>query len=294
MIGELSGLGCAAAWAVISTVMRSLSEKISPVVVNGLRCGFATITLVLLVVLLGHAGAVARLPLAGVAAILASGVLGQTVGDAVFVRSMKLLGASRAMPISSINPMLTLILAVAFLGEPLTWGAAGGTLLVICGVYLLAFPYNPLAHGAHPRGPSEKLGLMLALLAATCWSLSTILLRVGLASVDIFVANAVRMGTATVLLLGLDTFQSHGRIPVGLSRRSLVVVGMAGVLSAFSSLMFLTAVHYAGAAKAATLSSTAPLFGLPLSIFFLREKFSRRIVLGTLLAVFGIWLVVGG
>ncbi|MHB0871007.1 MAG: DMT family transporter [Chloroflexota bacterium] len=293
MIGEFSGLGCAAAWAVISTVMRSLSEKISPVVVNGLRCSFASVTLILLVVLLGHADAVTRLPLAGVAAILGSGLLGQTMGDAIYVRSMKLLGASRAMPISSVNPMMTLVLAVIFLGEPLTWGAVGGTVLVIGGIYLLAFPYNPLEQGGQLRGSSEKLGLLLALAAAVCWSLSTILLKIGLASVDLFVANAIRMSMAAVLLLGLDAFQSRGRPPLGLGRRSLVVVGLAGILSAFSSLMYLTAVLYAGAAKAATLSATAPLFGLPLSIFFLRERFSRRIAVGTLLAVLGVWLVVG-
>lgn len=293
MIGEFSGLGCAAAWAVISTVMRSLSEKISPVVVNGLRCGFAAITLILLTVLLGHGDAITRLPLAGVAAILGSGLLGQTMGDAIYVRSMKLLGASRAMPISSINPLMTLILAVIFLGEPLTWGAVGGTVLVIGGIYLLAFPYNPLEQGGRLRGSSEKLGLLLALAAAACWSLSTILLKIGLASVDLLVANVIRMSMSGVLLMGLDVFQSRGHPPLGLGRRSLVVVGLAGILSAFSSLLYLTSVLYAGAAKAATLSATAPLFGLPLSIFVLRERFSRRIAVGTLLAVLGVWLVVG-
>ncbi len=294
MIGEFSGLGCAAAWAVISTVMRSLSEKLSPVVVNGLRCSFAAITLVVLVFLLGREEAIYTLPLAGLAAILGSGLLGQTVGDALYIRSMKLLGASRAMPVSSINPLLTLCLAILFLGEQITWRTVAGTTLVIGGIYLLAFPYNPLEQKGQLRGSAEKAGLLLALAAAGCWSLSTVMLKVGLASVDLFVANVFRMGMASVLLLGLDAVQSGGRRPPGLSRRSLVVVGLAGVLSAFSSLMYLTAVYYAGAAKAATLSSTSPLFGLPLSLIFLHERINRRIVAGTLLAVSGIWLVVWG
>ena len=40
-----------------------------------------------------------------------SGVLGQAIGDAAFVRSAKTIGAARALPLSSSAPLLTLLLA---------------------------------------------------------------------------------------------------------------------------------------------------------------------------------------
>jgi uncharacterized membrane protein len=135
---------------------------------------------------------------------------------------------------------------------------------------------------------------MLALSAACCYSLSTVVLKQGLASVDLLVANLIRMSTAATILLGLETYHYRGKAPAGISRRSLVTLGLAGTLSAASSMMFLTAVFYAGAAKASVLTATSPLFGLPLSILFLREKITRRIMVGTLLAVSGIWLVLSG
>jgi drug/metabolite transporter (DMT)-like permease len=97
-----------------------------------------------------------------------------------------------------------------------------------------------------------------------------------------------------VLLIGLEVILERGHAATVLPRRSLVIMALAGILNAFSSLMFLSAILYAGAAKAAVLVATSPLFGLPLSFLFLKEQINRRIIAGTLVAVVGIWLVVSG
>ena len=136
MIGELSGLGCAVIWATVSSMMRSLSQRISPVVINGLRCAFSGATVAILILAMGREDSLMAAPLAGVAGIVVSGILGQAIGDGLFIASMKLIGASRALPVSSIQPLLTLGLAIVFLGEGVTWIGLAGTLLVILGIYL--------------------------------------------------------------------------------------------------------------------------------------------------------------
>ena len=47
-----------------------------------------------------------------------------------------------------------------------------------------------------------------------------------------------------------------------------------------------------GAATTAVLSSTGPLFALPMAALWLGERVTRRIVLGTVLSIAGIVLVV--
>ena len=49
--------------------------------------------------------------------------------------------------------------------------------------------------------------------------------------------------------------------------------------------------RYAGAAKAAALSSTAPMFAAPLAVILLAERLSPKVGLGTLLTSVRIWLV---
>lgn len=294
MIGELAGLGGSAAWAVVSTVMRSMANRINPIMVNGLNSTFGALTVAVLLVLLGHVGLLLATPLRSIALIVASGMIGQGVGNAFFVTSMKMIGASRAMPISSIQPLITTVLAAAILGERVTLLQIVGTFLVLCSVYLLAFPYGPLGQISTLLAGADRRGLLLALATAACWASATIMLREALVGVDLLSANFMRMTVAATMLLSFQAVTSKGRALQGADRRVLVTLALTGALGAASSLGYLTAVSLAGAAKASVLTSTSPMFGLPLSVLVLREKVNRRIVVGSLICVFGVWLVLLG
>jgi drug/metabolite transporter (DMT)-like permease len=52
--------------------------------------------------------------------------------------------------------------------------------------------------------------------------------------------------------------------------------------------MFVAGLKHAGVTVATVLSSTAPLFALPLGVVFLGESAPRSAVLGTLVTVIGI------
>jgi len=67
----------------------------------------------------------------------------------------------------------------------------------------------------------------------------------------------------------------------------------AGVITALCSVTFLLAIQFTGAAKTATLTSTAPLFGVPMSLLT-GEKLTWQTVMGSIVSVAGIWMVVAG
>ncbi|HEX9015126.1 MAG TPA: DMT family transporter [Chloroflexota bacterium] len=294
MIGELSGLGSAAAWALISTVMRSMSNRINPISVNALRCAYAAVFTIILVVAFGEAPRLMSIPMAGVAMIVLSGLLGQGMGDGMFVVSMKMIGAARAMPISSTQPLLTMVLAVIFLGERVTVQSGAGTVVVLLGVYLLAFPYGPLSQVGRLISSADRGGIALALGAALCWSVSSIFLKLALGEVGVLPTNVIRMVVAATLLFGFGATVNRREVLAGVDRRGLAIMGVVGLLGTASSLGYVTAVTYIGVAKAAVCVSTSPFFGLPLSLFVLKEKVNLRILLGSLLCVSGIWLVLLG
>jgi len=294
VIGEFSGLGCAMVWAIVATSMRAASDKISPVMINGLRCSIASITLTLILLALGRLGNVLSMPPSALVAILGSGILGQALGDALFVKGMKMIGSARAFPIAATNPLLTTILAVLLLGEQVTPLGVGGTLLVLSGVCLLAFRHGTPKDIGTGVSRDEKLGLFIAFGSSVSYAASNIVLKQGLTDVDLVAANLIRMAFAASLLVGLEALNTRGHITTGFGRRSLTIMLFAGMLNAFSSLLYMTSIYYAGAAKASVLTSTSPLFALPLSLLFLKEKLNWRILVGTLVSVGGIWLVLGG
>ena len=75
------------------------------------------------------------------------------------------------------------------------------------------------------------------------------------------------------------------------NRGVLARVALPGAITAVSSVLFVTGVKLADVAVAAVLSSTAPLFAIPLGLIFLGERLTARAVLGTLVTVAGLGIL---
>jgi drug/metabolite transporter (DMT)-like permease len=67
-----------------------------------------------------------------------------------------------------------------------------------------------------------------------------------------------------------------------------VTIAILSVVTAASSVLFVASLKYAGVAVGSVLSSTAPVFALPLGVMFLGERIAPSTVAGVLLAVAGV------
>jgi drug/metabolite transporter (DMT)-like permease len=61
-----------------------------------------------------------------------------------------------------------------------------------------------------------------------------------------------------------------------------------GVLTVASSVLFVAGLKYAGVAISTVLSSTAPMFAIPLGAVFLGERLAPRTVVGAVVTVAGL------
>jgi drug/metabolite transporter (DMT)-like permease len=78
-----------------------------------------------------------------------------------------------------------------------------------------------------------------------------------------------------------------------LSKRSVKIVAIAGFFGmGFASLLYVTSIKLIGATIGAVIGSTAPLFALPISILYLKEKTTWKGIIGTIATIIGIWLVI--
>jgi uncharacterized membrane protein len=116
---------------------------------------------------------------------------------------------------------------------------------------------------------------------------------VGLQNIDPILANGIRLPISAMALLPLVFFEKSFPEKADSSKSRLVVLGVLTGFLAFGlgGFLFLTAIQKAGAGKAIVLTSCAPLLGLPISVFFLKEPLTRRILAGTVLVVLGMILV---
>ena len=313
-MGEIAALISAISWACTSVVLTSLSGRTPPVVISALRLSSATLVLPFILLASGQAHELGEASALTLFSIAGSGLLGYGLGDTMYIRVLSLIGLQRAFPISSgLFISLTVAGGILVLGEDFTWGLPAGAVLIAAGVYLIvipgrAGPPQPVAvvAVAEPALASFEelptpapvgqpwLAYVLLLGVGFAWAGATVWLAGGRGDLHAVSTSAVRApaGAFGLLLFGLTTQPAAMAAPFR-SRRNIGFIVLAGLLgTAFGSLMYVYAVETAGAARTAVLNATAPLMGMPLSILFLGERFTRRIALGTALCVGGIGLVV--
>jgi drug/metabolite transporter (DMT)-like permease len=281
--GAACALGSALTWAVTSLIVRSLSQHLGVVPLNAIRSILAGGLLVGLVLVADGPGTFGAISPRAFWLMAASIVAAISIGDTVFFVSTRMLGVGRAMTISMTYPVGSALLAWLFLGEALTLRLAAGTVLTLGGIALIVLP-----RAARPPGEALGRGAAAATVASLAWAVSVIFMKPALQEVDAVTAQAVRLPLAGALLCatpwargGIAALRASG----GAVRRRLL--GLS-VLTAGSSVMFVAGLKHAGVTVSTVLSSTAPLFAIPLGWAFLGERLSPLSVLGGIVTVAGI------
>lgn len=291
MIGEICALACALCWAITSVLTKSLAGKFEPLTLNLIRCLGAALFLWLLIPFYPGTKGLFQTPPATILLLVFSALLGMSVGDTLYIRGLQLIQVTLAFPLAqAVTPLLTVGAAFLFLGERFSLLFLFGTVLALSGIYLVAVPEGATFRSF--RAPLEKrgIGIGLILIASLFWTVSIAFLKVGLQQIDPFLANGIRLPVSALALIPLALLEKTAPAGAGRPPWRLYLLGAFSGALAFGvgGALFLTAIQQAGAGKAMVLTSCAPLFGLPISLFFLKERVTLRIVAGTVLMVIGV------
>ncbi|PYM73591.1 MAG: hypothetical protein DME03_15265 [Candidatus Rokuibacteriota bacterium] len=174
-------------------------------------------------------------------------------------------------------------MAALCLDEPITLPIVVGALVTLGGLVLIVAPWAE-------RPPEERFwfGVGTAALASLAWAVSTVLVKPPLAEMDAVTAQAIRLPLASAFLWLTPWARGTPRALAVSGRSAWLRIVVLGVITSVSSVMFVAGVKYAGVAVASVLSSTAPMFAIPLAVAFLGERLTARAVLGVAVTVGGI------
>ena len=234
-------------------------------------------------------------PLLPLAYVVASAVIAVAIGDTVYIKSLSFLDVSLAFPIAQCSfPVLTMFVAVLVLEESFTWTTGAGAVLVVLGIYLIAVAGKRPGANSVSGGISGK-GVILAITAAVTWTIGVATLKKGVIGMDPFVAAAIRIPSAAIVLSlfaltqrrrGTLQFRKYGS-------RNIALAAAAGILTyGVAAVLYILAIQLIGAGETVLLIATSPLFILPLSVFILKEKPTQYALAGIFICVAGIYLVV--
>ena len=281
--GALAALGSAVAWAVTSLLARSLMSELGSVGVNAIRSTIGGLLLVAWVLATVGAGAFTTISASAWLLLGLSIVTAIALGDTVFFESTRAIGVGRAMTISTTYPLGAAVIAAAFLNEPVTVPIAVGSLVTMAGLVLIVAPWAE-------RAPEERFwfGVGAAAIASLAWAVSTVLVKPPLSEMGPATAQAIRLPVASMVLWLTPWARSVPRTFARSSRAVHIRLAILGAITSVSSVMFVAGVKHAGVAVASVLSSTAPMFAIPLAVIFFDERLTLRAFAGIVLTLAGI------
>jgi uncharacterized membrane protein len=128
-------------------------------------------------------------------------------------------------------------------------------------------------------------------LASILWSAGLLLVTEAMKSTEPLAATMIRLPFMAVAM-GLAAAVRGEYRRYGLAADNLRVLTLSGVMALGSMLLFLLSADLNDAGTVAVLTSTSPIFVVPLAIVFLRERLTVRVVVGTAACMAGIWLAV--
>ena len=296
-IGELAALAASFLFAVTSTFFTLAGRRVGSLVVNRTRLLFAVLFLTLLHLALGIS-----LPIQAGGErwfwMGLSGITGLVLGDAFLFQAFVWIGPRLSMLLMSLAPAIAALLGWIFLGEHLAPFQVLGIAMTIGGVVLVVLEGNGRARLAskEPQNENYLTGIIFGLAGASGQALGMVLAKPGVAGgFSPISATLMRMFTASVILWAYTWIGGQAGDTVYKLRQQpravwLILFGaISGPTIAVSLNMF--AIQKTAVGIASTLNSLTPVILLPVGYLLFKERFGRRAVMGTFLAITGVALL---
>ena len=305
VLGETAGLLTSLFFAINAVVTTKAGAAVGSVILNRTRVVFALLYLLVLnLVLFGQ-----PLPLAAGLTrwtwLALSGLIGLAIGDAFLFQAYLMIGPRLGSLLLSLSTVFGALEAWVFFGESLRPGQILGIALTLAGMIWVileraprsaapgtGLPSAAIAPGDAPAHASP-LGILFGVLAGLGQATGLVFSRQGMqGAFSPISGNVIRMLAAVLALWLVALLQRQ----VGSTLRTLKANPAALRLVALAALigpvvgvsLSLLAVQNVAVGVASVLTSLSPIFMLPLSHFFFKERLGWQPIAGTFVAMAGV------
>jgi len=261
------------------------AEMSAPVAAFG-RFLIATLTLLLLVLVLEHG--LPRLTLRQWLSFTLQGAIGVAAYALCFMYGLQSVSASRGSLIMALVPAATLLGGALFLHEPLTRQRVLGVALALVGVAVELGDGNPLKLFTAPIGYGEValFGCVLA------WSAYTLLgKRIMGDGISPLAATTCAAITGTAILFIACVIMGDLGAPNATWKGWLSLAFMGVLGTAIAYYWFFDGVKVIGPARSAVFVNLVPVVAITLGVLLLGERLDVSMLAGAALVVSGVWII---
>ena len=276
-------------WAFAVVLFRMSGRKLPPLSFNFFKNVVASCLILLTFVVLRQS-VLRDAPLSDYGLLALSGILGITLADTLFLRSLNLVGAGLSQIVTLSYSPFVILFTFIFLGERLTLADLGGAALILLGIVISAAHRPPAGSTKHDLHKGIGLGtLSVALMAAGVALAKPVLDRS-----PVLWATTIRLLAGTAALALMATVVPGYRYLWKTLRPSAswkLTVPSAALGAYVAMVVWVAGMKYTQAATASILNQMSAVFVLPVAAMVLREPITARKVGAVATAVLGTVIV---
>lgn len=202
-----------------------------------------------------------------------------------YFRALQIGDINKVVPVDKSSTVLTILLALIFLGEGISLPKAAAVLVIAAGIFLMIEKKD--AKGETAEGSGTYSWFLYAAGSAFFASLTSILGKIGISGVESNLGTAIR--TCVVLVMAWLMVLVTGRAGAvrQVPRRELAFICLSGVATGASWLCYYRALQDGPASVVAPVDKLSVLITVVFSYFVFGEKLSRRAAAGLALLTVG-------
>lgn len=199
-----------------------------------------------------------------------------------YFRALQIGDVNRVVPVDKTSTVLTILLALIFLGEGVTPIKTAAMVLIMAGTWLMIEKKQSTAPSAAGHG-----WLWYAAGSAFFASLTSILGKIGVSDIGSNLGTAIRTTVVLVMAWGMVFLEGKQRQVVLVPRRELGFLCLSGLATGASWLCYYRALQDGPASVVAPVDKLSILVTVAFSAVVFGEKLSRKAAFGLLLNVVG-------
>ncbi len=202
-----------------------------------------------------------------------------------YFKALQLGDINKVVPIDKSSTIMTMVLAMLFLGEEVTW------LKVLCIVLIGSGTYLMIERKQNEIKDTKRGWLFYAFLSAIFASLTAILGKIGITGIQSDLGTAIR--TIVVLLMAwvVVFVKDKGSQMHSLDSHELLFICLSGLATGASWLCYYRALQTGFASVVVPIDKLSILFTIFFSYLVFHERLSKKALLGLLLIVTGTLLM---
>lgn len=286
-LGIIVALLSAASWAFATVVFDRIGKVVPYVGITFLKGVFSIIFMIVLLIFTGGLHGIGVWEFSFLAL---SGVIGISVGDSLFFKSLQDLGAKVQVIFFLLGQIFTMILSLLLLGELLALEQYIGAVILLTGIVIVVW-------GKQENHPNKMRGIICGLLSILCFSVSAIMVKMAIAEVEVVTATFYRMLFGTIFTLGFGVVGKQLPTwikPLKDKRLFALFILNVLVITYGGFLLSMAAIKFISVSLVSVLGTTEPVFVLLFAFLINKEKITKQEVIGTMITLVGLFFIMNG